>query len=289
MNARHLKLMGDYGQIVHLPYQMTDEKSVLKAVSHSNVVINLIGSQFETRNYNFHDSNVKCSYRVAKCAKEAGVKRFIQLSAVGADINSPSKWLKTKAEGENVVREFFPDATILRPCTIYGFQDRFLNTFADLCNFFPIVPLIDEGKQRVQPVYVVDVANAVLACIEQDDTLGKIYELGGERVMTMAQVVELILHEIVRPSNTMNLSPTMARLYATVLEKLPKQYSVLNRDMVEQMLSDKIVEKRKGIYTFEDLGITPQTFRSTVPNVLIRHRGNRVPADTPPRSPLTDE
>jgi len=136
---------------------------------------------------------------------------------------------------------------------------------------------------------VVDVANAVLACIEQDETLGKIYELGGERVMTMAQVIEMILHEIVRPSNTLNVSPLAARLYATVLEKLPKQYALLNRDMVEQMKSDTIVKKREGIYTFEDLGITPQTLRSTVPNVLIRHRGNRVPADTPPRSPLTDE
>jgi len=289
MNARHLKLLGDYGQIVLLPYHMTDEASVQRAVSRSNVVINLIGSQYETKNYNFHDAHVRCSYRIAKAAKAANVKRFIQMSTVCADVNHSSKWISTKAEAENAVREFFPDATILRSCPIYGLQDKFLNRYAELCNTFPFVPLVDGGKQKLQPVYAIDVANAILASIEQEETMGQIIEMGGPRVMTTAQIVELILHEIVRPSNTIDVPISIANAYGAVLENLPRRWRLLTRDLVAQMKTDLVVNKREGIMTLEDLGVTPHSLQSTVPSVMLRHRGSRIPPGAPERNPLTDE
>jgi NADH dehydrogenase (ubiquinone) 1 alpha subcomplex subunit 9 len=159
MNTRHLKVMGDLGQMVFLPIDLTDEESIRYAVRNSNVVINMIGANMETNNYSYHDVNVKVTHRIAKiCAEAGGVQRFIHVSAAGADKNAKSKFLQTKAEGEEVVKGFFPEATIIRPCSMYGDEDKFFNNIANMLNFFPVVPLVGTGEQKLQPIFVQDVA-----------------------------------------------------------------------------------------------------------------------------------
>lgn len=131
--ALRLRLCGDLGQVLFTPYNLKDEKSIEKAVRYSNVVINLVGRDWETKNFKFDDVHVKGAEAIARIARKAGVKRFIHVSALNCAENPEphvlpkgSKFLKSKWESEQRVREHFPDAVIFRPADIYGQEDRFL-------------------------------------------------------------------------------------------------------------------------------------------------------------------
>lgn len=231
MNMRHLKVMGDLGQVVLLPMDLTDLDSIRHAVKRSDLIINLIGNSHQTVNYSFHDTHVKCLHRIAKICKEAGtVKKFIHVSALKADLNSPSEFLRTKAEGEHVVREFFPNATIMRPAPVFGPEDHFLNSYADLINFFPLVPLINNGEQTLQPIHYQDVAQAIVNATVNSDAPGATYELGGPDILTRKQLVDFIADDIIRPDTlSIPLPENIAKLYARAIEKfLPIAWRALS-------------------------------------------------------------
>ncbi|KAK3564657.1 hypothetical protein QTP86_024535 [Hemibagrus guttatus] len=136
-----------------------DKESIKRAVAHSDVVINLVGREWETRNYKYEDVFVTIPQQIAKASREAGVSKFIHVSHLNADIRSPSKYLRNKAVGETAVRDEFPDAVILKPSEFFGREDRFFNHFANMRWFGKAVPLIAMGKKTVkQPCHVVDVA-----------------------------------------------------------------------------------------------------------------------------------
>lgn len=278
MNVRHLKLMGDLGKVIPLPVDFRDEESLRSSVARSNVVVNLLGNIHETVNYSYDDTHVKCVHRACKVAAEAGtVKRFIHVSALGADINSSSAFLRSKALGEEVVRDFFPQATILRPAPIFGDEDQFLNRMADLVNFSPMVPVIGLGEQKIQPIFVEDVAQAIVSAVVDADAPGRIYELGGPETFTKKQIIEWIAREIGREDETIivPLSKRMCRLYARVLTLLPTSWRLLTPDQVDQMEMEMVLEIKKGIYGLSDLGIKPVSISHEGKHVLMRHKGDR--------------
>lgn len=128
-----LRLVGDLGQVLFMPYELRDEASIKKALRHSNVVINLIGRDWETKNFTFDDIYVHGPARIARLAKECGVEKLIHVSSLNAEeypeplmLPGGSKILKTKFKGEQIVRDIFPDAVVFRPSDIYGSEDRFL-------------------------------------------------------------------------------------------------------------------------------------------------------------------
>lgn len=275
MNTRHLKVMGDYGQVVPLQCQVSNENDVKRALSRSNVVVNCIGSMYETRNYSYHDAHVKTAYRIAKLAKQAGVQRFVQLSTVNAHINSDSKWIATKAEAENAVRAFFPDATILRLCTVYGEEDRFLNRLAGMATLAPAVPVVNNGTNLIQPVFVLDVANAVLNAVALPEAAGETYELGGPQVLSYSDMLELIFKEMILPSTKQNMPWAVAEVYARTLEFAPQRFRVFSRDQLQQLKYDMIVSPEPGTKTLADLHVVPHDFQPTVARCMVRHRGDR--------------
>jgi NADH dehydrogenase (ubiquinone) 1 alpha subcomplex subunit 9 len=178
---RHLRLMGDLGQVVFPSYNLKDVESVAKAVKFSNVVVNAAGRDYETRNFKFDDVHVTGARAIAEACRAAGVKRLIHFSALGADPNSPSKFLRSKAEGEKAVKEVFPDATIIRPAATYGAEDRYFHYYASL-RVFPLgmVPLMDMGLNIYKyPVSVSDIATAVVNIIGDKSSQGLTYELVG--------------------------------------------------------------------------------------------------------------
>uniref|UniRef100_UPI0009B42D5B NADH dehydrogenase [ubiquinone] 1 alpha subcomplex subunit 9, mitochondrial-like n=1 Tax=Monopterus albus TaxID=43700 RepID=UPI0009B42D5B len=126
----YFRPMGDLGQILFLEWDPRNKDSTKQALEHSNVVINLVGREFETRNYSFEDVFVTIPQQIAKAAREAGITKFIHMSHLNADIRSPSKYLRNKAVGETVVRDEFPDAIIMKPSEIFGREDRFFNYYA---------------------------------------------------------------------------------------------------------------------------------------------------------------
>ncbi|XP_023591430.1 NADH dehydrogenase [ubiquinone] 1 alpha subcomplex subunit 9, mitochondrial [Trichechus manatus latirostris] len=150
----YLRPMGDLGQIIFLEWNGRDKDSIRRAVEHSNVVINLVGREWETRNFDYDDVFVKIPQAIAQVSKEAGVERLIHVSHLNADIKSPSRYLRNKAVGEKEVRDAFPEVTIIKPSDIFGREDRFLNYFAGI-RWFGGVPLVVLGlKTEKQPVYV---------------------------------------------------------------------------------------------------------------------------------------
>jgi len=285
MSLRKLKQMGDLGQIVMVPYSMSDEKSLERVVSRSSVVINTIGKWAETRAYTYEDTHVKCVYRIAKAAAEAGVRRFIHISSVAVDRNHKSTWLRTKAEGEDIVRSFFPDATIVRLCPVFGDEDLTLNRIASILNALPIFPLINQGEWKVQPVFVNDVANAVLACVLDNDTAGKTFEIGGDKVVTFRQLVKMVAHIVLREPNFVNWNVDVARAYLRFRNRLDRT-PTFPTDLLDQMASDFVVSPStpaRRVYTLADLDLKPSPLETTMPGYLVRFRQHRDALAAPPR------
>jgi len=188
---RHLKVMGDLGQIAPVWFDLRDKETVRRAVQYSNVVINLLGKRWETRNFSFDDVHPEATRTIAEAAKEAGVERFIQVSAVGADVNSPSAFARSKGESEKVLREIFPDATILRPTVLYGARDNFLVKWGMIARYWPaFVRTLKDTK--FQPLYVADMATALMNALADPETAGKTYELGGPKAYTLEEITELV-------------------------------------------------------------------------------------------------
>jgi NADH dehydrogenase (ubiquinone) 1 alpha subcomplex subunit 9 len=284
-NMRHLKLSGDLGQIVPMPIDFIDEDSIRECLMRSNVVINLIGGNIKTNNYNYHDTNVKCTFRLAKLAAEAGgVKRFIHVSALGADNNSPSDLLKAKYEGEEVVRDFFPNATIVRPAPIFGDEDKFLNRYADLMNLGPVCPVLNGGNQRLQPVFVRDVAQAIVNCITSEDAPGRTVDVCGPQVFTQNEIADLVAEQCYIRDHALLAVPDWAgSLIGKIQDKaVPHQMRLYGEDEFNQQKVDLVDPKNNGNLTLADLAITPRRLDQEASGILMKHRANRY-AIEPPR------
>jgi NADH dehydrogenase len=265
--AGKLRTLGAVGQIVPVQASVTEEAAVARAVAGAEVVVNLVGILFERKPGDFQRIHAEGAGRVARLAAVAGARRLVHLSAIGADAASPSAYARTKAEGEAAVRAAFPAATILRPSVVFGEEDQFFNRFAQLAMLLPIMPVI-EGATRFQPVYVGDVADAVMAAIERDDAAGRTYELGGPRRMSMREVVEFVLEHTHRRRPLMSLPRWLVELQARLGELLPTP--PLTRDQLILLRRDNVVAE--GVPTLADLGIAPKAVEAIVPGYLARFR-----------------
>jgi len=259
MNVRGLKLSGELGQIVPLPFDLFDLDSVMRAIVRSNVVINLIGSEFETRNWNYHDTHVKAPHRLAKLSKEAGVSKFIHLSALGANFDSESQFLKSKAEGEAAVRDYYPDAVIIRPGAMFGEMDHFITRIQTLVFRKKLVPVINDGRQLLQPAFVRDVAKAVANSVTTEGHGGKVYHLGGPDVFQLSHLIELVQTWSYRTGHVTRWRSwpvEVAAFFGWLREFQPlPHYKFYNRDTFVQQQYDILVPSAPGTYTFKDLYI----------------------------------
>jgi NADH dehydrogenase len=205
---------------------------------------------------------------IAEEAARAGARRLVHISAIGADANSKSAYARTKAEGEAAVRQAFPTATILRPSIVFGPEDGFFNRFAKMAQLSPALPLIGGGRTRFQPVYVGDVAEAVVKAIETPAAAGQTYELGGPKIYTFADLMRLLLNETGRKRLLMPLPFPVASLMGAVLQCLPSPQLTL--DQVRQLKRDNVVNE--GAAGLPNLGITPTAVEAIIPTYLDRYR-----------------
>lgn len=266
--ALFLKPLGDVGQIAPVRCDIAEEASIATAISGANYVINLVGILAEGRSQRFTTLHEEGPGRIARLAKQEGVTRLVQMSSLGASAESPSVYASTKAKGEAAVRAAFPEASILRPSVVFGPEDNFFNMFAEMTRTSPFLPLIGGGETRFQPVYVGDVADAVVLCIDQPQTWGKTYELGGPRVYTFRELMALLLQEIGRKRSLLTIPWGVANLQARVFECLPKP--LLTRDQIKQLKQDNVVHP--DALTFADLGIQPSAVEGIIPTYLERFR-----------------
>ena len=264
--AMFLKPLGAVGQIQLAQANVRDAASVKAAVSGSHTVINLIGILYETGAQKFAALQEEGAGLIAEAAAAAGVSRLVHLSALGADAASPSRYARTKARGEARVKAAYPAATIFRPSVVFGPDDGFYNRFAGLAKMLWVLPLIG-GETKFQPVYVGDVADAIMAALENPATAGKTYELGGPTVYSLRQVHDYVFQEIGVTRPLIPLPFFIAKLWAFFLQILPTP--PLTVDQVRLLGSHNVVSGTNGLKT---LDITPTPAEAIAPTYLKRYR-----------------
>jgi NADH dehydrogenase len=266
--AAFLKPLGDVGQVTPIRAVLQDEMSVAAAVDGADAVINLVGILYERGAQSFAALHAHGAQTVAEAAAAAGVKSLVQMSAIGADHRAEADYARSKGVGEAAVKTAFPGASIIRPSIVFGPEDGFFNRFAMIARLSPVLPLIGGGGTRFQPVYVGDVADAVVKCVEDPACRGETYELGGPVVYTFKELMELMLREIRRRRLLVPLPFELANMQAALLELLP--VPPLTRDQVKMLRRDNVVSE--GARTLADLGITPCAAELIISTYLDRYR-----------------
>ncbi|MBO1073190.1 complex I NDUFA9 subunit family protein [Roseomonas marmotae] len=269
---RVLMTAGKVGQVVPLAADLHQDAALARAVAEADVVVNLVGILAERKRGDFRRLQGELPGRIGQAAAAAGVWRMVHVSAIGADPDSPSEYARSKAAGEAALRAAFPRATILRPSIVFGPDDQFFNRFAAMAQLLPFMPVI-RGRTRFQPVYVGDVADAVLAALASDAAEGRTYELGGPRVASFHELMALVLDATGRRKRLVDMPDWLVRLMA----HLPG--GPLTTDQLAQLGRDNVVSA--GAPGLQDLGITPKAMEAVVPSYLATFRkggGRRNPA-----------
>ena len=269
--AGHLRPMGRVGQIHAVQANLRYPHSVTAAVRGADIVINLVGILFERGRQRFDAVQAQGAEAVALAAKSVGA-RLVHVSAIGADADSPSRYARTKAEGERRVLAALPEAAIMRPSIVFGPEDDFFNRFGALARLSPALPLPGGGHTRFQPVFVGDVAGAIAKAAVGKVKPGAIYELGGPDVRSFKELMAFVLATIQRRRLLIPAPFALMKLQAAFLQFLPKP--PLTPDQVELLKRDTVVSddaKRDG-WTLEGLGIVPESMAAIVPTYLWRFR-----------------
>ncbi|XP_012287273.1 NADH dehydrogenase [ubiquinone] 1 alpha subcomplex subunit 9, mitochondrial isoform X2 [Orussus abietinus] len=279
-NVMQLKLCGDLGQVLYSPFHLCDEESILKAIKYSNVVVNLIGCDWETKNFKFNDVNVEGPARLARLAKQSGVERFIHVSCLNVTANEPPKFLKTgsrflksKLAGEEAVKKEFPEATIVRPSDIYGQEDKFLRQYGTKFRVhLRGIPLWEKGeKTEKQPVAVYDVAAGIAALVKDPNTAGKTYQFVGPKRYKLSELVDWFCGFLRYESKKYGYRRLDIKRFPLFYLKL-ELCSALSPSYPAGLLHWEGIEKEhisdvvlKDLPTLEDLGIQLTEMENQVP------------------------
>ncbi|HOO81935.1 MAG TPA: complex I NDUFA9 subunit family protein [Alphaproteobacteria bacterium] len=265
--AYFLKLDGSVGQIVPVACDYNDEQSVAKAVKNSDYVVNCIGVLFERKRGDFKRAHKDIPAIIAKACEEEGVQRFVHISIPNIE-NDASRYASTKYEGEKAVQKAFPKVSILRPSVVFGPDDDFFNKFAELMRFFPVLPLIGGGKTKFQPVYVGDVADAVIAALEKPEAQGQIYELGGPDIVSFKEIYEILSRYTGRKRSYISLPFWLAKVQAVFMGLMPKP--LLTCDQVESLKTDYLI--KPSAQGLSDLGVKITGMDTILPTYLESYR-----------------
>lgn len=267
-SAYFLKTYGNVGQILGVACSYKTFEDVEQCIKNSDAVINCLGILFENSKQKFESVHVEYARWIAEAAAQNTVQTLVHISALGCD-QSQSQYATTKFEAEKAVFKAFPNATLLRPSVIFGAEDNFFNMFAKLSMVAPALPLIAGGHTKFQPVYVGDVADTVIYCLNNPSlTGGKIYELGGPEILSFKSILQRLEKVTERKRYLINLPTPIARVQAALFSLLPKP--LLTQDQITALETDNIVSQ--GALGFKDLGITPKSLDEILPTYLDHYK-----------------
>ena len=250
-----------------------DGEQLARLLPGHDAVVNLVavlhGSEAA-----FERTHVALPATLSRACASSGLRRVVHVSALGVSLDGPSRYQRSKARGEEVLRSAQLDLTVLRPSVIFGAGDRFLNLFAQLQSVFPVVPLAGAGA-RFQSVWVEDVADAVVACLKDSDlpmsSIGQTFECAGPDVLTLAELVHMAGRYGSRERPVIGLPMTLGRLQARLMELAPGE-PLMSRDNLDAMSVDNVASGQwPGLAS---LGIAPASVASVAPGYL-GHRGGR--------------
>ena len=271
--AGHLLPLGTVGQIALVQVNVRNAESVARAVNGASCVVNLAGIWHETGRQRFRAVHAMGAKNVARAAAAARVPSLIHVSELGADAESASMDLVSRALGDQAVLKAFPRAIVLRPGAMFGEGDRFFTRFGTWAQMFPYMPVI--GAQHLQqPVFVTDVAEAIVRAMAGKVRGGKIYELGGPETRSMAELTDLTLHVTGRNRLRFKVPAGLARFKASFLQWVPNPWitvDLVNRWNSDMIVSEEAVADRRTLSAF---GIEPETLEAVLPTYMWRFRRN---------------
>ncbi|HEY8615097.1 complex I NDUFA9 subunit family protein [Phenylobacterium sp.] len=267
----NLRMLGDVGQIDLIQANVRNEASCRRALEGATAALNLVGVGREAGRQGFQAVHVAGARNVAEQARAEGVVRLVQMSALGADANSDSKYARSKAEGELAVREIYPDAVVARPSVMFGPEDDFFNNFASMGVMLPALPLFGGGTTRFQPVFVGDVAKALAKMVTLEECAGQTYELGGPAAFTFRELMEMICAETQRRRLLLPLPHAAAAALGSAFDLVQGfMQPPITSDQAKLLKVDNVCS---GAYPgLEELGITPTTLEAVLPTYLYRYR-----------------
>jgi len=267
--AGHLLPLGTVGQILPIQVNVRNFDSVARAVNGADIVINLAGIWYERGKQKFDAVHNLGAQNVARAAKEAGTKTLVHMSELGADENSKSADLVARELGDRAVMKLFPKAIILRPATIFGSGDRFFNLFGTWARLSPILPVVG-AKNKQQPVFVGDIAKALVQAASGEVRSGKIYELGGPNSETMKEIMGRALKTSNRSRILVSFPAPIAKFEARFLQILPNPWLTVDQVIrwnTDIIVSEEAIAQKRSFNAFD---IELETMEAILPTFMWR-------------------
>ena len=264
----YLKTQATPGAIELLEWNPNNFSDLKEAIKNSDVVVNLIGILFENRKQKFYNIHSKIPEAVAKICSESDVKKFIHVSAIGANDKSKSLYQKSKFLGEQKAIENFKETIIIRPSVVCGPEDNFTNLFSKL-SFLPVIPVVGKNY-KFQPILVSDVASSIVKAIEVKNNESKIYEIGGPKIISFGDMVKSILSTINKKRFIVEMPMAIAKIQSSITDLLPFP-PILTRDQCE-ILSEADNVVSNNYLTLKDLGINPTDVEEEMKKWLWRYK-----------------
>lgn len=265
--AGFLLPLGDVGQISLVRVEIGSGQGLDRVFEGAVAGVNLVGILDERGGQRFADVQANGTGMAARAAAASGVSAYVQMSAIGADAASAIAYQRTKGEGEAQVLAALPFATMLRPSLVVGPEDQFLNRFAAMAAMAPVLPVVSGGS-RFQPVYVKDVAAAVVAALGDADARGQTFELGGPEVLSFREIMQMINRETGRGRLLIDLPDELARLMGKVGDVL--SMVPMTSDQFAMLKADNVAGA--GMPGLAALGVAATPMSVFVPQMLARYR-----------------
>ena len=263
----YLKPLGNPGQIELFKTNIFNPDDVKQVLKNCDLAINLVGILYETKKQKFNQIHAQFPKLLSELCNKLGVKKLIHVSALGVKEGHPSQYMQSKLQGEKNIQDTFEQSVIIRPSVVFGPEDKFFNTFAMLAQFSPVLPLIGGGKTVFEPIYVGDVAEAIVKSLELNNSKLSIYELGGENY-SFKELMQILLNEIRKKRFLISIPFGMAKFQSYFLQMMPKP--LITPDQVEMLKHDNVVS---GEYkTLKNLKIQSTTIQSVLPKYIYRFR-----------------
>lgn len=273
--GHELRVLGDVGQVQLVQANVRFPESIERALEGADGAVNLVGALNENGKQNFNALHAEAPGLIARAAAARGVKRLVQVSALGAAPRG-ARYARSKFAGEQAARAALPETVVLRPSIIFGPGDRFFNRFAASASTWPIL-LIAGARTRFQPIFVGDLADSVVAALDRPEARGRTYELGGPRTYTFRELMKFLLKEIDRPRALISLPFFIAHPLGLLLDwgfkLIPFVDPPLTDDQVTLLQRDNVVGQDASAGTIADLGVRRlESIESVVPSYVWRFR-----------------
>jgi NADH dehydrogenase len=264
-NAKHVQPLPTVDPVA---CDVHDDVQLARAVAGHDAVVNLVailhGSEAD-----FQRVHVELARRLAAACVNAGVTRVVQVSALGVGAQAPSLYLRSKTQAEALLRAAPLQLSVLRPSVIFGADDHFLNLFASLQGVLPLMPLAGAAAQ-FQPVWVLDVADAIVRCLDTPDSIGQTYECAGPQVYSLAELVRLAGRLAGHERLVLPLPDVLGRLQARAMSLLPGQPLMSCDNLLSMRVPNVATGELPGL---QALGIRPAALEAVAPSYLSPGKG----------------